>query len=158
MEQLDQLRQQLITILNWQDAHVNFDTVIEGIPAELHGAQPEGLPFSPWQLLEHLRFTQRDILDFCRDPNYAEPKWPDDYWPATVAPPTAEAWGESIAAYRADLEQFQQLVADPAVDLFAAIPHGSGQTYLREVVLVADHGAYHVGQLVAVRRLLGVWG
>jgi hypothetical protein len=158
MEQLELLRQQLIKILNWQDAHASFDTAIEGIPPHLHGAQPEGLPFSPWQLLEHLRLTQFDILDFCRNPNYTEQKWPDDYWPATVAPSTPEAWEESIAAYRADLEQLQQLIADPELDLFATIPHGDGQTYLREALLVADHTAYHVGQIVAVRRLLGVWG
>jgi uncharacterized damage-inducible protein DinB len=158
MEQLDQLRQQLSRILNWQEAHASFDSAINGIPSELYGVQPEGLPFSPWQLLEHLRFTQRDIIDFCRDPNYSEPKWPDDYWPATVAPPSANAWDESVAAYRADIEQFQQFIADPALDLFATIPHGNGQTYLREVLLVADHAAYHIGQIVAVRRLLGAWG
>jgi uncharacterized damage-inducible protein DinB len=158
MEQLDQLREQLVKYLNWQEAHASFDSAIEGIPSEKYGVQPEGLPFSPWQLLEHLRITQHDIVDFCINPNYTEPKWPDDYWSATVAPPTVDAWAESVAAYRADLEQFQQFVANPELDLFATIPHGSGQTYLREVLLIVDHAAYHIGQIVAVRRLLGVWG
>jgi uncharacterized damage-inducible protein DinB len=158
MEQNDPLRQQLVKFLNWQEAHASFDSAIEGIPPELTGRQPEGLPYSPWQLLEHLRITQRDIVDFCRDSNYTEPKWPDDYWPATVAPPSADAWDESVAAYREDLKQFQQFVADPGLDLFATIPHGTGQTYLREVLLIVDHAAYHIGQIVAVRRLLGAWG
>ncbi len=151
------LRRHLLKLLGWRDAHVDFDAAIEDIPAEFYGVQPEGVPYSLWQLLEHLRFTQRDILDFCRDPAYAAPKWPDDYWPATVAPPTPEAWHDSVAAFRADQEAMSELVADPSLDLFARIPHGDGQTYLREVLLVADHNAYHLGEVVAVRRLLGIW-
>ena len=157
MEQNEMLREQLIKLLGWQDAHVNFDDAVEGIPAQSHGVRPEGLPYSPWQLLEHIRLTQRDILDFCRDPSYEAPKWPDDYWPTSTIPPTQEAWQESVTAYGADREALQELIADPELDLYAKIPHGEGQTYLREVLLVADHSAYHVGELVAVRRLLGVW-
>lgn len=151
------LREQLIKLLGWQDAHVNFDVAVEGIPPQLQGVRPEGLPYSPWQLLEHMRLTQRDILDFCRDPAYEAPKWPDDYWPQSTIPPTPEAWLGSVAAFRADREALERLIADPTLDLYAKIPHGEGQTYLREVVLVADHSSYHIGELVAVRRLLGAW-
>jgi uncharacterized damage-inducible protein DinB len=151
------LRAQLAHALAWHDANAGFDKAVEGLPAELRGRQPDRLPYSPWRLLEHLRLTQRDILDFCRDPKYAEPHWPDDYWPKTDAPQRSAAWDESVAAFRRDREALQKLVADPNVDLFAKIPHGSGQTYLREIILIIDHNAHHVGQLIVVRRLLGAW-
>jgi uncharacterized damage-inducible protein DinB len=153
----DPLRAHVLRLLEWQDAHAGFDAAVEGIPPELRGIQPGGLPFSPWQLLEHLRLTQLDILEFCRDPDYQEPRWPEDYWPAAAAPPSEGAWEESVAGFRADREALQRLAAGPEPDLFAMIPHGSGQTYLRGLLLVADHNAYHVGQLIVVRRLLGVW-
>ena len=114
------------------------------------------LPYSPWQLLEHMRIAQHDIFDFCRNPNYVEMKWPDDYWP-NPEPPGADAWEKSVAAFRRDREALKQFFADPSLDLLAAIPHGTGQTYLREALLIADHNAYHLGQLVAVRRVLGNW-
>ena len=151
------LRAQLASALDWRDANAGFDKVVNGVPAELQGKRPGGLPYSLWQLLEHLRLTQHDILDFCRNPKYVELKWPDDYWPRTDAPPDAAAWGESIAAFRRDREALKKLAVDPAIDLFAKIPHGSGQTYLRELILVIDHNAHHVGQLIVVRRLLGAW-
>ena len=151
------LREQLIKLLGWQDAHVDFDTAVEGLPPQSHGVRPEGLPYSPWQLLEHMRLTQRDILDFCRDPTYKAPKWPEDYWPKSTIPPTPESWQESVAAFLEDRESFAELIADPELDLYMKIPHGEGQTYLREVVLLADHSAYHIGELVALRRLLGAW-
>jgi DinB superfamily len=157
MDQNDALRTHLARLLDWQDAHAGFDAIVEGIPPDRREAQPEGLPYSPWQLLEHMRLTQRDILEFCRDPAYAERTWPNDYWPASAAPPTPQAWDESVAAFRADREELKRLAADPGVDLFAAVPHGTGQTYLREVLLVADHSAYHLGELVVLRRLLGLW-
>jgi hypothetical protein len=153
----DSLREHLARILDWRDAHANFDAAIAGIPARLRGVRPEGLPHSPWELLEHLRFTQRDILDFCRDPGYVEPRWPEDYWPPSGAPPDELAWEASVASYRSDREELRRLVLDLDLDPFAKIPHGSGQTYLRELLLVADHAAYHVGQLVLLRRLLGDW-
>jgi hypothetical protein len=152
----DAVREQLSRVLDWQDAHATFDTAVEGIPPGLRGRQPQGLPYSPWQLLEHLRIAQWDILDFCRNPGYREMHWPDDYWPATAAPPSEAAWEESVAGYRADRAELKRMATDPAVDLLAPIPHGSGQTYLREILLAADHGAYHVGQLVVMRRLLGI--
>ena len=153
----DALRAHVLRVLDWQDAHVGFDAVIEGIPPELRGTQPKGLPYSPWQLLEHMRIAQHDILEFCRNPAYIEMKWPDDYWPTAPAPPNTAAWEQSVAAFRRDREALKQLVADPNVDLFAKIAHGTGHTYLREALLVADHNAYHLGQLVAVRRLLETW-
>lgn len=151
------LRDQLSRLLAWEDAHVGFDNAVDGIPAELRGTRPSNLPYSPWQLIEHLRITQHDILEFCRNPNYKELKWPDDYWPASDAPPSARAWDESIRMFRQDRKALQQLAADPAVDLTAGIPHGDGQTYLRELILAADHAAYHLGELIVVRRLLGIW-
>jgi len=153
----DALRTHLLRLLDWQDAHVGFDAAVDGIPRELRGTQPEVLPYSPWQLVEHLRITQRDILEFCRNPGYVELKWPDDYWPDSIAPPSPAAWDASLAAFRTDQEALEQLASGSEPDLFAAIPHGSGQTYLRELLLVADHNAYHLGQLVVVRRLLGIW-
>jgi uncharacterized damage-inducible protein DinB len=152
----DALRVLLSKLLSWEDAHVSFDGAVEGIPADLRGARPERAPHSPWQLLEHVRICQRDILEFCRDPDYVERKV-EDYWPAGTAPPTDAAWDESIAGFRRDRDALKALAADSETDLFGPIPHGSGQTYLRELVLVADHNAYHVGQLVLLRKLLGIW-
>jgi hypothetical protein len=157
MTENEALREQLARLLDWQDAHATFDAAVQGMPPQMQGVRPAGLPYSAWELLEHLRFTQWDILQFCRNPAYEEPNWPDDYWPDSSAPPRPESWDESAAAFRADREALKEMAADTSLDLFAAIPHGSGQTYLRELLLVADHNAYHVGQIVAVRKLLGVW-
>jgi hypothetical protein len=115
------------------------------------------MPHSPWMLLEHLRIAQGDILEFCRNPKYKAPKWPEDYWPKTDAPPSDGSWGKSIKAFRKDLIAMQDLVANPKTDLYAPIPWGDGQTILREAFLVADHNAYHIAQLIDVRRLLGAW-
>ena len=160
MTSVDPLRSYLVRLLDWHEAHVTFDKAVEGIPRELQGKTPPGSPFSLWQLLEHLRIAQHDILAFCVDPAYNDThkdvKWPDDYWPKTPAPPNASAWDESVAQYARDREAMKAVARDTP-DLFAKIPHGTGQTYLREVLLVADHGAYHVGQIVLVRRLLGAW-
>ena len=153
----DDLPDHLVKLLDWHDAHATFDAAVEGMPVDRMGLQPAGLPYSPWQLLEHLRIAQRDILEFCRNPAYRHPKWPDDYWPDSAAPPSPDAWRRSVDAFRADREALQTLAADRTMDLSAKLPHGTGQTRLRELLLVADHNAYHVGQLVLVRRLLGVW-
>jgi len=152
----DAIREHLRKLLDWGDAHVTFDAAIKGLPPRLRGVVPEGLPHSAWQLVEHLRIAQADILEFCVNAKYKEKKWPDDYWPRAAAPRGA-AWTQSIAAFRRDRKALQRLAADPGVDLFAAIPWGSGQTYAREILLVADHGAYHIGQLILVRRALGAW-
>lgn len=151
------LRSQLTKTLDWQDAHVGFDEVVADIPVHLQGVRPERLPYSLWQLIEHLRFTQRDILDFCQNPDYRQPEWPDDYWPDADAPPAPDSWRRSVDAFRADRKELIAMVADEALDLFAEIPHGEGQTYLREVLLAADHNSYHLGEMIAVRRLLGIW-
>jgi uncharacterized damage-inducible protein DinB len=149
-------RELLGRFLAWEDAHVGFEKAVANIPEELRGKQPRGAQ-SPWQLVEHLRITQHDILDFCVNPNYRELAWPDDYWPRSSEPPSAKAWTESIRRFKQDRKALQELAADRAMDLHAKIPHGSGQTYMRELVLAADHAAYHIGQLVLVRRLLGNW-
>ena len=151
------LREQLVRLLAWEDAHVGFDAAIADIPAGHRAKQPAGLPYSPWQLLEHLRRTQQDILEFCRNPADEERKWPDDYWPSSPGPASAAEWEESIRQFRQDRKALQELAADTSVDLEARIPHGEGQTYLRELILAADHTAYHLGELVVVRRLLGIW-
>jgi len=151
-------REQLAAILAWGDAHAGFEAAIEGIPPSLRGVVPPGLPHSAWQILEHLRLAQRDILDFCVRPEYHERTFPDDYWPAAAAPETNAAWEESVAAFREDRDAMAALAQDRDVDLLARVPNGNGQTFLREILLVADHNAYHVGQLILVRRALGIWG
>jgi len=151
------LRTHLSRLLDWEDAHRGFEAAVRDVPPGLRGMRPEGLPYSPWELLEHLRLAQRDILDFCRDPGYEEPENMDAYWPPDPEPPTPDAWDQSVAAFRADRTAVQALAADPEIHLFAAVPRGTGQTFLRELLLVADHNAYHVGQLIAIRRLLGIW-
>ena len=151
------LREQLARLLAWEDAHVGFDSATAGIPPELRGMQPAGLPYSPWQLLDHLRRTQHDILEFCVNPDYQALAWPEDYWPPAPAPATPGAWDESVRRFQQDRASLQRLASDPNVDLTARIPHGEGRTYLRELVLAADHAAYHIGELVVVRRLLGIW-
>ena len=133
---------------------ISFDEAVKAFPAELRGHKPAGSPHTAWQLLEHLRIAQWDILDFSRNANYQEMKWPGDYWPKTEGPPDREAWDESIARFGQDLEAMIELVSDEGADLFAKIPHGTGQTLLREALLVADHNSYHIGQLVMVRKTL----
>lgn len=155
----DPLRSQVARFLDWQEAHVGFDKVVAGIPADKRGARPPGFEHSPWQLLEHLRLAQKDILRFCVDKHYAhDMKFPDDYWPKDPAPPNDRAWTASIADFKADLEKMRDLTRDASVDLYALVPTGKKQqTYLRATLLVADHNAYHIGQLVLVRRALGIW-
>jgi uncharacterized damage-inducible protein DinB len=151
------LRDHLLYLLRGGGAHLSFDAAVADLPAELRGVKPAGLPHSPWRLLEHLRICQWDILEFSRNPKHVSPPFPEGYWPKGDGPPDAAAWDRSVEAFRADLRAMQDLVADPATELFARIPHGEGQTILREALLVADHNAYHLGQLVVVRRLLGAW-
>jgi len=150
-------RNHLVRLLDWEEAHVGFDKAVDGIPADKRGARAAGFEHSPWQLLEHLRLGQEDILDFCVNARYEHTlKWPDDYWP-TQAPTSDAAWNESIAAFTRSREALQALARD-VDDLTAKVPTGTEkQTYLRAILLAADHVAYHVGQLVAVRRALGIW-
>ena len=147
----------LARLLDWDDAHAGFDKVVAGLPSHLRGEIPRGLPYSVWQLLEHLRIAQEDILQFCMDPEYRERSWPDDYWPQTAAPPSPDAWDRSVAAFRGDREELKRLALNTEVDLTARVPAGTDQTYLRELLLVADHTSYHLGELVVVRRALGAW-
>jgi uncharacterized damage-inducible protein DinB len=153
----DAVRDHLARLLDWREAHVEFDAAVDGIGPEHRGKTPPGFPHSPWQILEHIRIAQNDILDFCVNASYREKKWPDDYWPKDPAPPSDAAWDDSVASVVRDRDTLKQLVRNPKTELAATIPHGTGQTYLREVLLVADHTSYHVGQLVLVRRLLGIW-
>jgi uncharacterized damage-inducible protein DinB len=151
------LRAQLADFLSWKNAHADFGTVVAGVPPRLRGVVPKGFAHSLWQLVEHMRLAQADILDFCVNPRYEHMmKWPDDYWP-TAAPRPAAAWTKAVAAFRRDLKAMQRLALDPRVDLHANIPHGSGQTYLREILLLGDHNAHHLGQLIDLRRALGSW-
>ena len=152
------LRDHLARVLDWEEAHVGFDKAVDGIPPDKRGARAAGFEHSPWQLLEHIRIAQDDILDFCVNSAYEHTmKWPDDYWPKDPAPPSDKAWTDSIASCVRSREALKRLASD-IVDLTATVPTGKGhQTYLRAILVAADHAAYHVGQLVAVRRALGVW-
>ncbi len=151
------LRKHVIYLLDGGGAHLNFEQAIGGLPQDLRGAKVPGVPHTAWRLVEHLRICQWDILEFCRNPEHVSPGFPDGYWPETDAPPDEKAWERSIEAFRADLRAIIDLVADPGTALVAPIPHGHGQTILREALLVADHNAYHLGQLVFLRRYLGAW-
>jgi uncharacterized damage-inducible protein DinB len=151
------LRDHLARALGWGEAHMTFEESVAGLPPGLRGRTPKGLPYSPWQLLEHIRITQHDILDFCRNPKYEEISWPDDYWPKSAAPPSDGAWDASVRKVAEDRAALQALARDTSIDPAARIPHGTGQTYLREILLVIDHTAYHMGELIVARRLLGAW-
>jgi hypothetical protein len=151
------LRTHLVKLLTSSEAHADYEAAVQDLPAELRGKTPKGAEHSPWELLEHLRITQWDILDFSRNPKYETREWPEGYWPKTPAPPDESAWDHSIQEFRKDLKEFCALIEGKSTDLYAKIPHGDGQTILREALLLADHTSYHVGQLVLVRRLLGAW-
>ena len=157
MDETAKLREHMVYLLKGGGAHLNFDKAIADLPAELRGAKSPRVPHTPWRLLEHMRIAQRDMLEFTRDPRHVSPPWPEGYWPSGDAPPDDGDRERSAAAFRANLRAMQGLAADPATDLCAPLPHGEGQTALREMLLVADHNAYHLGQLVVVRRLLGAW-
>src|SRR5262245_23367082 len=151
------LREHLDYLLGGGGAHLPFDKAVEDLSPPLRGVRAPGTPHTAWRLVEHLRIAQLDILEFSRNPKHVSPEWPAGYWPPTDAPPDDSAWDRSLAAFRTDLAAMRALVAEPKTDLFARIPHGDGQTVLREALLVADHNAYHLGQLVLLRRVLGAW-
>ena len=151
------LREHLLELLRGKGAHAPFDDVVADWPEDLRGVKTESLPYTPWQVLEHLRVAQWDIVEFSVNPEHLSPDYPDGYWPASENPPSAEAWDESIHNFAADLGRMKALVEDRSLDLFEPFPHGSGQTLLREALILADHNAYHLGQLVVLRRLLGAW-
>jgi hypothetical protein len=144
--------------LGWEEGHASVESAVKNLAPALRGKRPDGYPHSPWELVEHIRITQRDLLDFCKDPDYVEKlEWPRDYWPSSPKPPSSDAWDKSIADYKRDREAFARFTAETDLDLTARIPHGKGQTYLRTILLAVDHTSYHVGQIVSVRRLLGAW-
>jgi DinB family protein len=153
----DPVREQVIKLLAGGQAHVTLEDVVKNFPAKLRGVKPKGAPHTAWELLEHMRIALWDILEFSRDAKHVSPSWPEGYWPKMQKPPSDAAWKKSVAAIRKDLTAMQKLVSNPKTDLNAKIPHGTGQTILREALLVADHNAYHIGQLLLVRRLLGAW-
>ncbi len=157
LEPLPVLREHLAWLLDGGNAHAGFDATVAGLPARLHGTRPPNVPHTPWRLVEHMRIAQWDILEFCRNPRHVSPAWPDGYWPDGDGPPNEAAWKRSLKDFRADLAAIRALVTDPAADLLTPLPHGEGQTLLREALLVADHNAYHIGQLIVVRRALGAW-
>ncbi len=158
-ESLDAFRDQLIRVLDWEEAHVGFDKAVEGIPAGKRGARVDGVEHTLWQLLDHMRVAQNDLLDFCVNPQYVHAlTWPDDYWPGSAAPANPAAWDKSLVDFRADRERLKSLVSDARVDLFTTVPTGKGsQTYLRAILLVIDHNAHHLGQVITVRQALGIW-
>jgi len=146
-----------MNLLKGGGAHLHIDDAVKDLPAALRGTRAAGLLHTAWQLLEHLRIAQWDILEFSRSAKHVSPEFPDGYWPKTEAPPDESAWQKSLADFRRDLREMIALVDSPRTDLYARIPHGDGQTILREALLVADHNAYHLGQIVDVRRALGAW-
>jgi DinB superfamily len=151
------LREHLAKVLTWGEAHANWKQALEGLDPRQRGIRPAGSPYSAWELLEHGRIAQEDILDFSTNPHYLQRDWPAGYWPKTVAPPDDAAWENSVKEFAKDTQAMVKLIEDPRTDLFAKIPHGTGQTVLRQALLLADHNAYHLGQFVLVRRLLGTW-
>jgi len=157
MKDSDAVREHVLNLLKGGNAHADFDAAVADLPSKLRGVKPKGAPHTVWQLVEHMRIAQWDILEFSRDSKHVSPAWPDGYWPKSDAPPTPAAWNNSLRKFRANAKAMARLVADPKNDLFKKIPHGTGQTLLREALLVADHNAYHIGQLVLLRRLLGAW-
>jgi hypothetical protein len=150
------LREHLLYLLKGGGAHAKFEDTTADFPAKLRGKKVASLPYTGWMLLEHMRVAQWDILEFSRNRKHVSPDWPSGYWPREV-PPNASAWGKSIKSFQRDLKAVEALVANPKTDLYTPLPWGDGQTILREALLVADHNAYHLGQLVTLRRLLGIW-
>lgn len=158
MEKQQDWREIVASSLGWEQAHASLESAVQNLAPKLRGQRPKGEPHSVWELLEHIRITQRDLLDFCQNENYVEKlEWPHDYWPSSPAPPTEEAWQKSIDDCRRDTQALARFTTDTEVDLTSKIPRGTGQTYLRTVLLAVDHAAYHVGQIVLVRRLLDAW-
>ena len=153
----DPVREQIIKLLQGGQAHLTLDDVLKKFPEHMRGVKPTGAPHSAWDLLEHLRIAQWDILEFSRNAKHVSPKWPEGYWPASDRPPTDAEWKKSITAIKRDRRAMERLVENPRTDLYSKIPHGTGQNILREALLIADHNAYHIGQLLLVRRLLGAW-
>jgi len=157
MKEQKSLQKHLLELLRGGQAHIDFESAVKDWPVPLRGKKLKGAAHSPWEVLEHMRLAQWDILEFTRNPKHVSPEFPAGYWPKKPAPPNSRAWNESVAAFRADLNAMIAIVEDDSSDFFAPLPHGDGQTILREVLVLADHNAYHLGELLLLRRLLGVW-
>jgi uncharacterized damage-inducible protein DinB len=151
------LREHLVELLHGGHAHATFDQVVRGFPFEKTGVRPRGAPHSAWELLEHMRIAQHDILQFSTSADYVSPKWPEGYWPNAAAPANENQWRKSVRAFRDDLAAFEALVRDPKQDLYKPFPWGDGQTLLREALLIADHNSHHLGQFLLMRRMVGAW-
>jgi uncharacterized damage-inducible protein DinB len=149
-----ELREQLVELIKGGSAHLDITSALADFPADKHAAKPEGAPYNAWQLLWHMNFSLHDLLDFCANPKYLTPKWPEEYWPKEEQPPSQKAWDETARALQADLAQFEKMIMNPAQNLYATIPWGDGQTFLREVLLAADHNSYHLGQIVLLKKQL----
>ena len=157
MDPIQSLRRELDRLLSGKGAHADFDAAVADFPPKLRGVTPEGAAHSAWQVLEHMRIAQWDMLEFSRDAKHISPEWPEGYWPKKAAPENAAAWDKSVKAFHRDLAAMRKLVADPKSDLFTPFAHGDGQTLLREAMQMADHNAYHAGELILLRRMLGAW-
>jgi len=158
MTKKEEWRSIVASSLDWEQAHASLESAIKGLTAEQRGKRPAGFPHSVWELLEHIRITQRDLLDFVQNPEYEEKlQWPKDYWPPNSAPASEKAWNETVAAWRKDRMALERFATGTDIDLTAKIPKGTGQTYLRTVIVAVDHASYHVGQIIAVRQLIGAW-
>jgi hypothetical protein len=157
MKKQKSLPEHLVELLEGGHAHITFNDAVKNWPAKLQGIRPAGAAHSPWEVLEHMRIAQWDILEFARNPKHVSPEWPAGYWPKTPTPPNAKAWNNAVKSFRTDLNAMIKLVQNKKTDLFAPLPHGTGQTVLREALLVADHNAYHLGELLLLRRFLGAW-
>jgi hypothetical protein len=151
------LREHLLYLLNTDGAHVDFASAMKGLPEAMRGTRPEGAPHSAWELLEHMRITQRDVLDSILDAKHVSPEFPAGYWPGQAAPADAKAWDKSVQAFQTDFKAIIDLAASDSLDLLAPIPHADGQTVMRKLLMLADHTSYHMGQLVQVRKMLGSW-
>ena len=156
-DELTQIREIVARSLSWEEAHATFDAAVANLAVDLRGTRPDNFPHSVWELVEHIRIAQEDLADFMERADYHQYKWPDEYWPSNPAPPSEKAWGDSIAAVLRDREHIREITMRESIDLTAKIPWGNGQTYLRTILVAVDHTAYHVGQILAVRKLLGAW-
>lgn len=152
------LREHVVNLLTKLEAHADFETAVEGLPEKLRGEKPKGAEHSPWQVLEHLRIAQWDLIEYAVNPKHESPEFPAGYWPKNAAPPNGAAWDKSVESFRKDRQRLCDLVRSEKTDLLAKIPYAGGQTMLRQALLTADHNAYHVGEMVLLRRMLGAWG
>ena len=148
------LREHVLYLLNGDGAHLDFEAIVRDVPVAARGKRPKGGPHSPWEVLEHLRITQKDVLESTRDPKHTSPEFPAGYWPASATPPSEKGWDQSAAAFQTDLQALAELAKNPSTDLLASLPSGDGQTILRKLLMIADHNSYHIGQLLLLKQLL----